>query len=43
MLNRQQAKTIILVTHDPRAADHAIRQLYVDKGQLIEAPTMSTA
>lgn len=34
-LNRSQQKTIIMVTHDPRAADHARRTLYLDKGQLI--------
>ena len=35
-LNRQQKKTIVMVTHDPKAADHASRQLEMDKGQLIE-------
>ena len=25
-----------MVTHDPKAADHASRQLEMDKGQLIE-------
>ena len=30
-------KTIVMVTHDPRAADHAARQLYFDKGKLPEA------
>jgi putative ABC transport system ATP-binding protein len=34
-LNREQGKTIIMVTHDPLAADHASRQLHVDKGQLV--------
>jgi putative ABC transport system ATP-binding protein len=34
MLNRQYAKTIVMVTHDPKAAGYAARQLYVDKGQL---------
>ncbi len=32
MLNRDQGKTIIMVTHDPLAANHATRQVYVDKG-----------
>jgi hypothetical protein len=27
-----------MVTHDPRAAGHASRQLYVDKGVLGRAP-----
>jgi putative ABC transport system ATP-binding protein len=33
-LNRTQGKTIIMVTHDPLAAAHASRKLYVDKGRL---------
>ncbi len=36
-LNRDQGKTIIMVTHDPLAADHASRQLHVDKGELVTA------
>src|ERR1700735_2785667 len=32
-LNREQGKTIIMVTHDPKAAEYATRQLHVDKGQ----------
>jgi putative ABC transport system ATP-binding protein len=35
-LNRQHNKTIVMVTHDPKAADHASRQLEMDKGRLIE-------
>ena len=35
-LNRQQGKTIVMVTHDPKAADHASRQLHLDKGSLVE-------
>ena len=35
-LNRQHNKTILMVTHDPKAADHASRLLETDKGQLIE-------
>src|SRR5215475_6578731 len=35
-LNRQHKKSIVMVTHDPKAADHASRQLEMDKGQLIE-------
>lgn len=34
-LNEQQHKTIIMVTHDPRAADHARQTLHLDKGALI--------
>ena len=33
-LNRQHNKTIVMVTHDPKAADHAGRQLEMDKGEL---------
>jgi putative ABC transport system ATP-binding protein len=35
-LNQAQQKTIIMVTHDPRAADHARRTLHLDKGQLLQ-------
>jgi len=35
-LNRQHKKTIVMVTHDPKAADHASRQLEMDKGTLKE-------
>jgi putative ABC transport system ATP-binding protein len=38
LLNREHGKTIVMVTHDPRAADHASRRLYVDKGELTRAP-----
>jgi putative ABC transport system ATP-binding protein len=42
-LNREQGKTIIMVTHDPLAADHASRMLHVDKGRLGDAPVRSAA
>jgi putative ABC transport system ATP-binding protein len=42
-LNRQQGKTIIMVTHDPLAADHASRILHVDKGRLVDSPARSAA
>jgi putative ABC transport system ATP-binding protein len=35
-LNRELGKTIIMVTHDPRAASFATRQLHVDKGRLAD-------
>ncbi len=34
MLNRAHGKTIVMVTHDPKAADHARRTLQLDKGTL---------
>jgi putative ABC transport system ATP-binding protein len=43
MLNRQQGKTIIMVTHDPLAADHASRILHVDKGRLVDSTERSAA
>jgi putative ABC transport system ATP-binding protein len=36
MLNRDHGKTIVMVTHDPRAADHARRIVHLDKGVLVE-------
>lgn len=33
----QHGKTIVMVTHDPKAADAAHRTLHLEKGQLIEA------
>jgi putative ABC transport system ATP-binding protein len=36
-LNRDQGKTIIMVTHDPHAAARARRTLHLDKGNLVEA------
>ena len=35
-LNREQHKTVIVVTHDQKAADFASRQLHVDKGSLTD-------
>jgi putative ABC transport system ATP-binding protein len=34
-LNREQGKTIIMVTHDPHAAARARRSLHLDKGELV--------
>jgi putative ABC transport system ATP-binding protein len=34
-LNREQKKTIIMVTHDPKAAEYASRQVHLDKGALL--------
>ena len=38
-LNREYGKTIVMVTHDPRAADRARRTLHLDKGVLVESAT----
>jgi len=35
-LNQQHGKTIVMVTHDPRAAERASRTLHLDKGVLLE-------
>lgn len=35
MLNRDRGKTVIMVTHDPLAAKHANRQIYLDKGLVV--------
>ena len=35
-LNRDFAKTIVMVTHDPKAAQHAKRTLHLEKGLLVE-------
>ncbi len=43
ILNRQHGKTIIMVTHDSRAADHASRRLYVDKGRLTSGEAQPAA
>jgi putative ABC transport system ATP-binding protein len=43
MLNRDQGKTIIMVTHDPKAAEYASRQLHLDKGQLVADEARSAA
>ena len=34
VLNKEFGKTILMVTHDPRAASHGKRQLHLDKGSL---------
>jgi putative ABC transport system ATP-binding protein len=35
-LNREHGKTIIMVTHDPKAAEYASHTLHLDKGTLVE-------
>lgn len=40
-LNRDHGKTIIMVTHDPKAAEYATHTLHLDKGTLVEASEMA--
>ena len=35
-LNREHGKTIVMVTHDPKAAEYATHTLHLDKGTLAE-------
>ena len=37
-LNRDHGKTVLMVTHDPKAADYANHILHLDKGTLVEGP-----
>ena len=37
-LNRDHGKTILMVTHDPKAAEYANHILHLDKGALVDAP-----
>jgi putative ABC transport system ATP-binding protein len=37
-LNKSYNKTIVMVTHDPRAADRATRTLHLEKGTLLGQP-----
>jgi putative ABC transport system ATP-binding protein len=36
VLNKEHGKTIVMVTHDPRAAEFASHTLHLEKGQLLE-------
>ena len=36
LLNRDYGKTIVMVTHDPAAAEYAKRTLHLDKGEFVE-------
>jgi putative ABC transport system ATP-binding protein len=38
LLNREQGKTVLMVTHDPKAAEFAGRVVHLDKGALVDAP-----
>jgi putative ABC transport system ATP-binding protein len=37
LLNREHGKTIVMVTHDPKAAEYASHTLHLDKGTLVES------
>jgi putative ABC transport system ATP-binding protein len=43
ILNQRHHKTIVMVTHDPKAASYASRVLQIDKGQLIDDGVKSAA
>ncbi|MDN5849057.1 MAG: ABC transporter ATP-binding protein [Nitrococcus sp.] len=38
-LNREYGKTMVLVTHDPKAAEYALSTRFLDKGTLVEQAT----
>jgi putative ABC transport system ATP-binding protein len=41
VLNREHGKTIVIVTHDPKAAEFARRTLHLEKGQLLEQAALA--
>ena len=41
ILNREHGKTIVIVTHDPKAAEFGSRYLHMDKGALLESGTLA--
>ncbi len=40
-LNRDFKKTIVMVTHDPKAAEYARRTVHLDKGTLVDQGTLA--
>jgi len=42
-LNREHGKTIVMVTHDPKAAEYAKHTLHLDKGTLLESDAAAAA
>ena len=38
LLNKEHGKTIIMVTHDPKAAEYATHTIHLDKGELADTP-----
>jgi putative ABC transport system ATP-binding protein len=43
VLNRDYGKSIVMVTHDQKAADFATHTLHLDKGRLVEEPVKTEA
>jgi putative ABC transport system ATP-binding protein len=43
VLQREMKKTILLVTHDPHAAERAQRIVHLEKGRLLESAEMEAA
>jgi putative ABC transport system ATP-binding protein len=43
VLNGEYGKTIVLVTHDQKAADFATHMLHLDKGKLVDEPLRTEA
>jgi putative ABC transport system ATP-binding protein len=43
MLDQRRGKTVVMVTHDPRAAAFASWKLYVDKGALVNDDSRNAA
>ena len=41
MLNRNHGKTVVMVTHDPRAAEYARRQVHLDKGTMTDTAVLA--
>ena len=41
-LNREHGKTIVMVTHDPKAAEYATHTLQLDKGNLVDQAAHAT-
>jgi putative ABC transport system ATP-binding protein len=41
LLNREHGKTIVMVTHDPKAAEYAKHTLHLDKGTLVESQVVA--
>ena len=43
VLNKQHGKTIVMVTHDAKAAEYATHTLHLDKGRLVEQVRVGAA